>query len=409
MSNDNFQHPTWIIVADDLTGACDTGIQFVRKGLGTIIVTEAGGELGSLSEKTQDAIVINTDSRNDDGATAAAKLFRIGEALKPYVGKSIFYKKVDSTLRGNIGAEAKALKGALGLDTVFFQPAYPQNGRTTVNGELRLNGVPVHLTDIAKDPLKPISTSSLKEILNESEDDFISCDVLTDDDMKNAIARVLETRSAENVLWVGSAGLASVLTDVLGKKKLNPPVRSGANKKRVGSILGLVGSYHPINIAQIEKARLDPNVTVIAPDVGEMTRSPQSAANAILRDILSAMEQKKDVLVVTAITPEQRDGSKRDATTSARIADFLSFVCRDTIQKTWDKELFISGLYMTGGEVASRVLQALDVSELVPMREIETGVPLLLAVNGSYNGLLVTKAGAFGGDESVIKILDALR
>ncbi|GHS88334.1 membrane protein [Synergistales bacterium] len=389
------EYPAWIIVADDLTGACDTGIQFVRKGIETVVMTEA---LGLSGIKTQDAVVVNTNSRNDSGAESGAKLSRLGETLKPFVGKSIFYKKVDSTLRGNIASEAKALRAALGFDAVFFQPAYPQNGRTTVNGELCLNGVPVHLTDIAKDPLKPISTSSLRDTLND-EGAYLSCDALTDDDIKDAVAGVLETRRAEDVLWMGSAGLAGILTDVLDKK----------GKNQTGPILGLVGSYHPRNIVQIENARLDPNVTVITPSTNDMTEPARKAASKTLCDILSALEQKKDVLVVTALTSEQRDRSEGGANDPGKIADFLAIVCRDAVQKARDGGFSIGGLYLTGGDVAMRVLRALGVSELVPVREVETGVPLLLAVNGDYNGPLVTKAGAFGSDESVAKILKALR
>ena len=53
------------------------------------------------------------------------------------------YKKTDSLLRGNIGAELRALCDAAGSGPLVFAPAYPTGGRTTIDGIHRLEGIPV--------------------------------------------------------------------------------------------------------------------------------------------------------------------------------------------------------------------------------------------------------------------------
>src|SRR5438128_619063 len=65
-------------------------------------------------------------------------------------------KKVDSTMRGNVGAEVEALLRALGRRLAVLAPAFPANGRTTVEGVQLVDGVPAHLTAVGRDPAHPM-------------------------------------------------------------------------------------------------------------------------------------------------------------------------------------------------------------------------------------------------------------
>ena len=129
------------LVADDLTGSNDTGVQFAKQGLDTLVILElAGAEAAIAGAAEYDVFVINTDSRADDPATARSKA-RQGARILLDAGIEYIYKKIDSTLRGNLGAELEGVMDAAGAKAAFFIPALPALGRTTVGG-FHLVGVP---------------------------------------------------------------------------------------------------------------------------------------------------------------------------------------------------------------------------------------------------------------------------
>ncbi|GHT92238.1 hypothetical protein FACS1894140_3970 [Spirochaetia bacterium] len=158
---------TLLILADDLTGALDTGVQFAKKGIPTrVLLSPASPPFGDavLVDENPVVLVINTDTRHcsipDAGKIITACLERYRDI--PYV-----YKKTDSTLRGNIGAELEALMTARHISQLPFVPAYPGLGRTTAGGHQLINGVPINKTDMASDALNPIRHSFIPDIIGE--------------------------------------------------------------------------------------------------------------------------------------------------------------------------------------------------------------------------------------------------
>src|ERR671921_1076928 len=95
------------IVADDLTGAADTGVQFVRAGYRTAVVFH--GEEAPTADV--DAVSFDTDSRTMPAGFAAKRVVGVARAVR---GARVVYKKLDSTLRGNVAAELAAAFGAAG-------------------------------------------------------------------------------------------------------------------------------------------------------------------------------------------------------------------------------------------------------------------------------------------------------
>src|SRR6185436_9848445 len=101
--------PRLLIIADDLTGASDVGVQFSRQGIPTLVYTELGPSLDAFSD--YQVIVVNTESRHLDPKEAASRVSAtVAKGIK--VGASHFYKKTDSTLRGNIGSELESFMNA---------------------------------------------------------------------------------------------------------------------------------------------------------------------------------------------------------------------------------------------------------------------------------------------------------
>ena len=147
----------FLIIADDFTGANDTGVQLKRNGIPVKVV------LNSDTDGEEHSIVIDTESRNLGGADAFTKVSRMLEQVD-FDRFDFVIKKVDSTLRGNIAEEVAAVDQAFHSDLIVFAPALPDLGRITVNGIHQLNGIRITETEIGKDPKKPVTQDNLEQL-----------------------------------------------------------------------------------------------------------------------------------------------------------------------------------------------------------------------------------------------------
>ena len=114
-----------LIIADDFTGALDTGIQFVNKGIATQVFTKMPEAIGDIDETTE-VLVIDSETR----PMPAAKAY---DAVKNITGWAkaikipIIFKKTDSALRGNIGSELQAVLDGSRHDKVYFLPGVSED------------------------------------------------------------------------------------------------------------------------------------------------------------------------------------------------------------------------------------------------------------------------------------------
>lgn len=211
------------ILADDLTGACDTGVAFALRGLRAIV------SLDGIPLEC-DVPVLSTGSRNDEPDIAYAKVRTACERLD--IGtKELFYKKIDSTLRGPIVAELQACLDAGARTPGVFCPAFPEQGRTVASGQLRAPGLRVDLANL------------LGALPLEAPD------ASTAGDLDAIAARML----AEG--WfpfaAGSAGLARAFAARLAPERVTPaPLELGT-----GRVILCIGSDHPVTLAQIAHYR----------------------------------------------------------------------------------------------------------------------------------------------------------
>ena len=116
-----------LIIADDFTGALDTGVQFAARGIKTRVVVGADA---ALTHQNADVLVVDTETRHLPAAQAYAAVEGLVQRAK-YAGFAYLYKKTDSALRGNVGAELTALLSASGSRQLAFLPAFPQMNRVT--------------------------------------------------------------------------------------------------------------------------------------------------------------------------------------------------------------------------------------------------------------------------------------
>ena len=94
----------YMVLADDLTGACDTAVKFAS-GDGSVRLVLSDLRSAAAESGPTGVLAYSTESR----ALASVEAYRRTRDAAQATGCRPIYKKVDSTLRGNVGAEIDAL------------------------------------------------------------------------------------------------------------------------------------------------------------------------------------------------------------------------------------------------------------------------------------------------------------
>ena len=386
------------IIADDLTGAADTGVQFVHAGYRTAVFFRATEVL----EDDLDAVSFDTDSRAMPAGFAAKRVVDTAHAA----GEArIVYKKLDSTLRGNVAAELAAAQDGVRRDRVIVAPAFPAAGRTTVGGIQRVHGVPVDETEMANDPHTPVREAHVPSLLAGA---FSSVGALGVDDLADPelVRRTLEDRECvvadaecdadlqalvravpdpARVLWAGSAGLALALGSVYPGPYAG---NAGVQGAPVRPVLVVVGSLSGVAREQVTRL-VEAHGAVDVPVGGEQ-------ADAVQRAVEAARKTLAGGTCAVVHSPEERVASSEAVLGSlSEVAALLS------------EEGLFKGLVLTGGATAVGVAQRLGASGIRLAGEVETGVPIGVLIGPSPYPV-VTKAGGFGGPDTLVGAVEAL-
>jgi uncharacterized protein YgbK (DUF1537 family) len=386
------------VIADDLTGAADTGVQLVHAGYRTAVFFRATEVLAD----DLDAVAFDTDSRTMPAGFAAKRVLEVAHLARE---ARIVYKKLDSTLRGNVAAELAAALGGARRERAVVAPAFPAAGRTTVGGIQRVYGVPIHETEMANDPHTPVREAHVPSLLADA---FSSVGALGAGDLADPerVRRALEDyecvvadadRDADlealvwavpdpaRVLWAGSAGLALALGSVYP----GPSAGSAGVQRAPGRpVLVVVGSLS--GVAREQVRRLVEEYGEVGVPVGG------GEPNAVQKAVEAAREALAGGTCAVVHSPEDRVASSESVLGSlAELAWRLS------------EEGLFEGLVLTGGATAVGVARRLGDSGIRLEGEVETGVPM-----GTMIGLrpypVITKAGGFGGPDTLVGAVEAL-
>ncbi|MEH7111593.1 four-carbon acid sugar kinase family protein [Neobacillus niacini] len=422
------------IIADDLTGANDSGVQLARHGLKTTVLFD----MDETSVHKYEAVVFDTDSRSINQLEAYDKVKRAAEFLKD-AGFTNIFKKLDSTMRGNIGAEIDAVYDVLKPDFVMIAPGYPKNNRTIFHSTHYLKGVPLGETEISKDPKTPVTKSYLPELLQEQTKHAIG--TITVDDLNQGetfvqekikdyfekdttyiIIDSTEESHLEQILaytktltyqftWVGSAGMANYLPDYYAIPKSEadlviPPTTT--------PILTVIGSVNKNSRVQLKVLLEKTNVHAIPFEsykaVSDDTER-KSEISRVYRETVQKAQEGQDVVIYS--TGEKEDIEKAWATGESRglshteisneIVEAMGAVCAVLLE-----EGYFKGVSMTGGDTAKQICTLWDVKGFELLDELEIGVPISKFL-GRDDLYVVTKAGGFGSDDVFINALNKLK
>jgi uncharacterized protein YgbK (DUF1537 family) len=132
--------------------------------------------------------------------------------------------------------------------------------------------------------------------------------------------------------------------------------------------------------------------------------------SAYLQSALGHLKSGRDVVLCTSSVLEPRSyQSEHTGLSESQIAWRIKTTL-STLTKQILDQVDLSGLFLTGGDMANGVLGELDVREVELEREVLQGIPLMKVVGSRYDGLrVITKAGAFGGDDAIAYALRVLK
>ncbi len=420
------------IVADDLTGANDTALQFFMKGSNTEIILD----INSLNENhlNVETWALCNETRNIDPEDAGRIVFEATRVLKEKFGIEYFYKKIDSTLRGNIPVEILAMLEATGYDAAIVAPAFVQEGRITIGGYQLLKGIPIERTDAARDPKAPIYDSYIPDILkkglSENAQDLVASielktitkgagpialklnelisagkklivmDSVSTVDLEQIVLAM--QKSSFNILPAGSAGLAHALGAVW-LSEIKPPVQ-----KQIPNLPKLIlsGSATSLTALQMKKLEMDTDIqnTYFVPlHLDDILKGPDETlieriVSNLVKDNIVAVhvcnleeelsnDAEKNKLIDEGITKEDL---------AERITDYLAKLANLIKQKAQ----FI--LITIGGETSYRCSKAINCEYLQVVDSILPSIPLCMDSNAQ---LIVTKSGNLGTSSTLIDIV----
>ncbi|MBP1934568.1 four-carbon acid sugar kinase family protein [Ammoniphilus resinae] len=389
------------IIADDLTGALDSAVYFGKEGYPTVCYLEWGEKTISTLSPSE-VTVFNTNSRNLPEE-------QLESCLKPYIDWSssakIWFKKIDSTLRGHIGRELEIFIQQLKPDAVLVSPAYLDTGRTVNQGSLFVYGVPLEKTELAYDLPDDCRTSQLvkrfsyksnikmkhmnrteywnkQSIMDTIETALLqginvfSFDMIHQEDeaLLIEIGTKLQT-TGKKILWCGSAGLAKALAHSLPSK-----LKSSLSLLINHSRLWIIGSRKMISHQQANELIQKTSAAVLLISGNSLTTEQQLK-------IKLAVEEKKDIVLYSAI-------EETSSECKPEIAQHLAQAARNILELYRTK---INYIILVGGDTGSIFLQTIGGNTIHIIGEIEDAVPCSRVItNDHHEFILITKGGSIG-------------
>ena len=429
------------IIADDLTGATDTGVQFSKQGYTTlveIVVETDSAYVANIREQkeTIDVLVIDTETRELDSKTARSRLRNVLQHL-PLTELDIVYKKVDSTLRGNVGAELDECLRVLQKDICLFTPSFPQNKRITVEGYLLVHDQPLGLSEYYTGNLDPGEASYIPSLLQQDTDVPIGrIDLKSVLQGKNAILHQIRALAQENkkilvidavndqqlrellhssfacgysILYAGSAGLANAISEEYDGKHAPrvPPFHAPQ------AVLAVSGSMRSIAHRQIAYLKNHIKVGDIPLNIDDLFENKDAYLQQLFMNV--TMESLKEPRHMV-IYPDPRY-LEPQMTENIRVRyglDFrgLGLVIRDFLGELVKHILDhvpVRNLILTGGDTAIGVCEKLGIHQLTIVEELLPGIPLSVGqYRDHFEVNLVTKAGGFGEENTLYTLFQHL-
>ena len=397
-----------VMIADDLSGAADCAVSCAVQGLRTIVqLSEAPS-----SEPAQ-VLAIDAATRSMPADRAAATIARI-VAMYEHAPDRVLFKKLDSLLRGHIGAELAAMRCGQAPAIIVMAPALPAQGRTTIDGCLWLNGkrlAAAHAPRLLESAGLTSAQINLALIRGGSHQlaakmaelahhhNALICDAESEADLRAVAAAIAALPHAgwdSPIIWAGSSGLARHIPEAMGIAGASSLVEE---PRVAGPILTIVGSRAALAHEQAGEARRSEGLTTVLLTPQILREGPGSAQWRKQSSALaSALASWNDVMALIDARGETID---RETAEDPRLCAALASFVLPHMEN-------VGGLIATGGETARAVLVMSDITGLRLLREVEPGVPLAVSA-GARQIPVITKSGSFGDRATLANCIRVLR
>ncbi|NIK13293.1 four-carbon acid sugar kinase family protein [Alkalibacillus almallahensis] len=421
-----------VVIADDLTGANATGVKLDQIGLSTATVVSNQ----TLPNDQYDALCFDTDSRYDESIVANEKVKSIMETIEDTnLSPTLYSKRIDSTLRGNLGAEIDAMLDYLDHETVaIVVPSYPKSERVSVGGYLLVNGVPLEETEVAQDPVKPIHTSKVNELVEvQSMYDVATielCDVLKGN---QSIKQAIQSKADQGfkIITIDAVTDEEIENVAQASAQLNNPVltvdpgpftSAFANEvlhqqQEENKYILTIGSVTPVTQNQIQyfTGKYDAKPVYVDPaKLASFTDSWQEEVNRAI-DVAKDRIAQENFILITTNEPSQTvlDLNKLATTEKVskeklakQITDGLAAITYDLANQPYR----LGGFYFSGGDLTASICHIAKAEGIKLEGEVLPLASYGKLIGGELaNTSIVTKGGLIGDKKAIVESIKYLQ
>lgn len=418
---------TLLIIADDFTGALDTGVKFAASGASVQVVTDYEYEFGKTSERVQ-VLVMDAETRHIESGDAYDRVYGIVKRAKE-AGIAYIYKKTDSALRGNIGSELAAVLDASGNQVLHFLPAFPKMGRTTRQGIHYIDGVPVQESVFGKDPFEPVICSNIPEMIAMQSDVPVKVvtdgqvaagdaaprhpviavyDADTDEELQSLAAKLGETGQLTAI--AGCAGMAETLPELLGLTGASPAIPDFSP-----GFLVACGSVNPITKSQLDYAEKNGflRIRLTPPQKLEPGYFETDVGKAKVKELIETVRKAPLCILDTNDIPGEPGESETIAYARThgismeelrvRIATTLGYLVKELVEGGVESTMLI-----TGGDSLFGFMNQIQVYEMTPICEMAPGTVLSQFEIKGRTYEVISKSGGFGEEELLSELAEKI-
>ena len=413
----------YIVIADDLTGSNATCSLFKKIGLRAASILKLQGDINY----DVDVISYSTASRGLDKEEAYKK---VSEAIKILKNKDVlvYNKRIDSTLRGNIGTEINAMLDNLEDDRIAVViPSYPDSGRIVVNKTMLVNGVLLENSDAGKDPKTPIKTSCVESLIQKgikySSTYFTLSDIeqpieeivkKIQEAIKKSRVLIFDAVNNEDIIKISKAIIHSdinIITVDPGPFTLYYSKELQKKNHLEKKILMVIGSVTATTKKQIEYILQEEDIFLVKMKVEDFFEK-ETCLKEIERVIAYIKKgiASYDLFLVTTspIGDEKKADLQKLAenlnTTVEEISKIIANTLTETVVKILKETEKFEGVYSSGGDITIALLEKLKAIGVEIREEV---IPLAAygrIIGGDFPNLKLVSKGGMVGDEKTIKL-----
>ncbi|MFB5661056.1 four-carbon acid sugar kinase family protein [Alteribacillus sp. HJP-4] len=412
------------IIADDLTGANASGVRLSHQGFRTMTLLHSA----AFPANDYNAVVMDTDSRYAKENIAKKRVSQALAAMDKWEAV-LTAKRIDSTLRGNVGEELDVMLDHYENSVAVLAPSFPDSGRIVAGGYMLVDNIPLEKTAVSQDPVKPLTQSYVPKLLKSQSRHEVDA-IFLEDILKSAAhtKTLLQKKIADGARIIVCDAVSNenleTIAEAMSQLKTEKfiPVDPGPltayyakalqeeNSRTASTVLVMVGSATSLTGKQLDYLKektAAATLYVNAEKLASYTSSWEDEVNQVTEKALDQLE-KAGVLIITTHKPgfglidlksrAKAEGYSEDAL-AKRIADGLGSIFRKTMEKG---EAGVSGCFSSGGDVTASVCSFARANGIELIDEV---IPLAAygkLAGGYFPDLPIVTKGGMIGDETAI-------